>query len=317
MGAGNAERGNCYGRGNMKILDVITSPWAIMPDKYAEIQEIYFTHLRGEKIDIKGIEARIGKPLKNEPKTFDITNGVAILQIEGIIAKRMSMFMDISGGTSIQNMERDFIQAINDPEINAIILNIDSPGGTVDGIQGFASMIYQARGKKQIVAYTDGMMASAAYWIGSSADRVYIAGDTTQVGAIGVVAAHIDKSKAEEKIGIKTTEIVAGKYKRIASQYSPLTEEGRAYLQEQVDYFYSIFVDEIAKNRRVSPEKVAKEMSEGKVFFGKQAIDVGLADGVSTLSALIDQLGPRNSVRTTRAMVEARVGGIGNANSFT
>lgn len=299
----------------MKILDVITSPWAIIPDKYSEIQEIYFTHLRGEKIDLKGIEARIGRPLKNEPKVLDVENGVAVIPIEGVIAKRMSMFMDISGGTSIQNMERDFIQAMNDPSVNSIILNIDSPGGTVDGTQGFASMVYQARGKKLIVAYTDGMMASAAYWIGSAADQIYISGDTTQVGSIGVVAAHIDRSKAQEQIGIKTTEIVAGKYKRIASSYAPLTEEGKAYLQDQVDHFYSVFVDEVAKNRNVNSEKVAKEMAEGKVFLGKQAVNAGLVDGVATLSELIDRMGPQNSVRTIRATVENRIRSISNANS--
>lgn len=255
----------------MKLLDILTSPWAIVPEKLLEIQEIYFIHLRGERIDIKGIETRIGKPLKREEQNYETRNGVAIIPIDGPIAKRMNLLTEVSGGSSIELIERDFKEALEDPQAKSIILHIDSPGGSVDGVQEVANLIFDSRGKKPIVAFTDGMMGSAAYWIGSAAEKIYISADTNQIGSIGVVATHVDVSKAEEQMGYKTTEIVAGRYKRIASRHAPLSEEGKATLQEAVDYIYSVFVNDVAKFRGVPVEKALK-MADGKVFIGKQSL---------------------------------------------
>lgn len=271
----------------MKLIDIITSPWAIMPEKLVELKHIYETHLKGEKIDIKALEARVGKPLDNRPQGYEVIDGVAIISIDGVIAKRMNLFTQISGGVSTDLLARDFKAALNDPSVKAIVLVIDSPGGTVDGTVDIARLVYESRGVIPVIAYTDGLMASAAYWIGSAADKVYIGNDATLVGSIGVVATHQDISKAEELAGVKTTEVYAGKYKRIVTQYAPLSEAGQAYLQDRVDYLYSVFVSAVADNRGVSVETVLKSMADGKVFSGRQALEAGLVDGVSTLDALI------------------------------
>ena len=274
----------------MRLVDILTSPWAIVPEKLLEIQAIYRTHLRGEKIDLTAIEARIGKPLANEPKPYEVVNGVAVIEMEGIIAKRMSLFTKISGGISTYHIQQQFSEAMADRKVRAILLNIDSPGGGIDGTSELSEMIHSARGEKPIVAWTDGAMCSAAYWIGSAADAVYISGDTPQVGSIGIVAAHMDISKAEEMMGVKTTEITAGKYKRIASRHAPLSQEGRQTMQEMVDYVYSAFIGDVAKHRGVSEEQVLEQMADGRIFFGRQAVNAGLADGVSTMEELIGKL---------------------------
>ena len=274
----------------MKLLDVITAPWAIEPAKLLEIQAIYATHLRGEKIDISGVEARIGRPLANEPKPYEVIDGVAVLPVEGVMAKRANMFMQISGGISMEIAARDLQNAVDDPSVHSIILAIDSPGGTVDGTQTFANAITAARALKPVVALASGTMASAAYWAGSAAQAVYIVDGTTAVGSIGVVVTHRDMSGAEEKAGIKTTEVYAGQYKRIASAYEPLSKAGRQSIQDQVDYTYALFVGAVAQQRGVSEEKVLKDMAGGRVFMGQQAIDAGLVDGVSTLGGLVKQL---------------------------
>lgn len=274
----------------MRLIDVLTSPWAIVPDKLIEIQSIYRTHLRGEKIDLSIIEAQIGKPLANEQKPYETADGVAIIGMEGVVAKRMSLFTKISGGISTYQVQEQFRTAMSDPKVRAIILDIDSPGGTLDGTAELAALIHVSRGDKPVVAYTDGMMCSAAYWIGSAADAIYISGDTPQVGSIGVVASHMDISKAEEMAGVKTTEIAAGKYKRIASQHAPLTQEGRQNIQEMVDYVYTAFVGDVAKHRGVSEEQVLEQMADGRIFFGRQAVAAGLVDGVSTIEELIGKL---------------------------
>jgi len=274
----------------MRVIDVLTSPWAIVPEKLIEIQEIYRTHLRGEKIDLEGIEARIGHPLANDPKPYETVRGVAVIEMEGVVSKRMSLFTKISGGISTYQVQEQLQAALADPKVRAIILSVDSPGGTLDGTAELAGAIHAARDEKPIVAFTDGMMCSAAYWIGSAASAIYISGDTPQVGSIGVVVAHMDISKAEERMGVKTTEITAGKYKRITSRHTPLSKEGRQTMQEMVDYVYSAFVGDVAKHRGISEEQVLEQMADGRIFFGRQALDAGLVDGVSTMEELVGRL---------------------------
>ena len=194
----------------MKLLDVVTGPWAIQPEKLLEIQAIYATHLRGDKIDLDAVEKRLGRPLGNEPQGYTIQDGVAVIPVQGVIAKRMNLMSQISGGASSEMIARDFNAALNDAQVTGIILAIDSPGGTVDGTQALADVIALARGVKPVIAYTDGAMCSAAYWIGASALEVYGGASTVQVGSIGVVASHTDVSGKEAALGIKTTEITAG-----------------------------------------------------------------------------------------------------------
>jgi signal peptide peptidase SppA len=284
----------------MRVIDVLSSPWAIVPSKLLEIQAIYATHLRGEKIDLKGIEAKIGQPLQNEPQGYEVQDGVAIIPVDGVISKRMNLFTRISGGASTELIGRDIRAALADPAVHALILRVDSPGGTVDGTQELAQLVYGARGSKPIATYVDGMMASAAYWIGSAADKAWIGTDTTAVGSIGVVASHTDYSRYEENMGIKTTEIYAGKYKRIASEHQPLTEDGRQYIQDMVDYLYSVFVADVAKQRGTDTETVLKNMADGRIFTGQQAVSAGLVDGVSTLDQLIADLGASRAAEQQR-----------------
>jgi signal peptide peptidase SppA len=146
------------------------------------------------------------------------------------------------------------------------------------------------RGVKPIATMVQGLMASAGVWIGSATDLTVLDSGTAQVGSIGVVATHVDVSQREEALGIKTTEIVAGRFKRAASQYGPLTETGQKVIQDQVDYLYSLFVTDVAANRGVSVERVLDDMADGRMFIGQQAIDAGLADQISSLDMLIAQL---------------------------
>jgi signal peptide peptidase SppA len=285
----------------VNLLNVIAAPWAIMPEKYQEILAIYGAHVRGEKLDLQAVEAQLGRPLDNQTVGYEVTNGVAVLPLQGILAKRMNMFTRISGAVSTELAQRDFKAALEDPSVSSIILAIDSPGGAVDGIKEFADLIYSSRGRKPVVSLAEGLMASAGYYLGAAAEKVYISDGLTQVGSIGVVAAHRDISKMEEKAGIKTTEVFAGKYKRIASQYQPLSDEGRADIQEKLDYIYSIFVEDVARYRGVSAETVLSDMADGRLFIGEQAVTAGLVDGVSTLDGLTRKLAARRAVAVETA----------------
>jgi signal peptide peptidase SppA len=280
----------------MKLLDVLCAPWAIQPEKLVEIQQIYATHLRGEKIDVAAVEARLGRPLANEPKRYEVLDGVGIVQVEGVMAKRANMFTQISGGVSTAMAARDVRDAGAQQGVHSVIIVMDSPGGTADGLELLSSAIRDVRASgKPVIALADGCMCSGAYWTGSAAEAVYMADSITQVGSIGVVITHRDISAMQAQQGIKLTDITAGKFKRIASQNAPLSEDGRAYMQASVDYLYSVFVGEVARNRNTSVEDVLERMADGRVFIGQQAIDAGLVDGVSTLEGLVVQLNQKRS----------------------
>ncbi|HEV7914515.1 MAG TPA: S49 family peptidase [Albitalea sp.] len=211
------------------------------------------------------------------------------MSIEGVIAPKANLFMQISGGASAQLFIREMRAAKVDPAAKSVFIDIDSPGGNVLMIPQAADVVREVAAVKPVVAYSGSRVASAAYWIGAAANAMYIGDSMVQVGSIGVVATHRDTSQADAKAGVKTTEVFAGKYKRIVG-LGPLTDEGRATLQAQVDYMYSLFVDAVASHRGVGTDIVLEHMADGRVFIGQQSIDAGLVDGVSTAEALIEQL---------------------------
>lgn len=293
----------------MKLLDIMTSPWAIRSDVFAQVIGIYNGHVAGPKQDFKAIlaelqEARAGRPMARMRREMigQVTpEGVAVLDLEGPLAKRLSTVSAICEGTSTNLIADYFQQAVEDPEVKGIILNIDSPGGAVDGTMDLARAIYAARGKKPILALADGQACSAAYWIGAAADAFYLANETTMAGSIGVVFTHVDQSKALEKAGLVVTEITAGKYKRAISSYKPLDEEGKAILSELADDIYTLFVNDISSFRGVPVEQVLDRMAEGRVFMGQKAIEAGLVDGVSTLDDLVSLIATGRAPRKAGA----------------
>jgi signal peptide peptidase SppA len=291
----------------MKLLDLLTSAWAILPEQLLEIQAIYASHLRGDKIDIDAIEARLGRPLASEQQDYQIRQGgVAVLTLDGVMAPKANMFSRISGGISTQMAGMQIESAIADPRIKAMVLAIDSPGGSVFGTPELGATVRELAAIKPIVTVSEATLASAAYWVGSAANAVYISGPTVQVGSIGVVANHNYDPQAKGT----TTEITAGKYKRIASATGPLSEEGKAYMQGQVDHLYSVFVDAVAANRGASTGDVLAQMADGRVFIGQQAIDRGLVDGYSTVDSMVEQLATNPDKFTTRRKAVFALGGL-------
>lgn len=273
------------------ILEYLQNrPWAIRPSKLEEIEAFLIARFNGENI-LPLPEA--GKSGNKADQAYSVTReGFAEIPVWGTIEKRMNMMSDMSGGTSTELLKRDITNALNDKKVKGILLNIDSPGGAVDGTKELSDFIFSMRGRKPIVAFVDGMMASAAYWIGSAADAI-VAGDTSVVGSIGVALTHYDFSARDEARGVKRTPITAGKYKRIASDEKPLSVEGQEYLQDLVDTYYSMFVEGVARNRGVSVEK-ALTMADGKEFIGKRAQAIGLVDFIGTRDFALSKLSERS-----------------------
>jgi signal peptide peptidase SppA len=276
----------------MKILDILNRPWAILDTKLQSMQDVYERHAAGEKFDVEGLKAALGERTDNSggDSGYTVDNGVAIVPIEGVLSKRMNLMSYFSGGTSTQELQQTLDAVAKDPAVHSAILSIDSPGGEVDGTQLAANAIAQLNKTKQVIAFVDGQADSGAYWLASQASKIFMADDTTEVGSIGVVVTHVDRSKANEMAGRKVTEVTAGKYKRVASTHNPLTPDGHQALQNQVDPIYTVFIDDVAEGRGVSVDTVLADMAEGRIFIGQQAIDAGLVDGVSSIAAIVAQL---------------------------
>ena len=292
----------------MSLIDLLRSPWAVMPDRLDEYQAIYASHLRGEKIDIEAIEARLGHPLANDQQDYTVEDGgVAVLSLQGAISPKANLFTRISGGASASVFAQQVESMRADSRVRSAVIDVDSPGGNVLGIPAAARALAQLAAEKPTVTVSTGLMASGGYWIGSAANAIYISGETDMIGSIGVVATHSYDPRAT---GVQRTEITAGKYKRIASDTGPLTKEGRAYLQAQVDEIYRVFVDTVATNRRVTPEQVLSHMADGRVFVGQQAIDAGLVDGIATVDAMVAQMASNPEKFSKRRKAVFALGGV-------
>ncbi|GKS96943.1 S49 family peptidase [Acidovorax sp. SUPP2825] len=271
----------------MTLLDLITSAWAIEPEKLREIQAIYATHLRGDKIDIAALEARMGRPLAHDQQEYSITpGGIAVLPLSGVMAPKANLFMRVSGGISTQLATEQLESAAVDPRVRGIVMAMGTPGGNVIGVPEFAQAIHEIAAQKPLVVHTDDQLCSAGYWAGSAANAIYISGPVVTVGSIGVV---IDRSYNPAST-VQQEHITAGRYKRISKANEPLGDEARAIVQADVDYVYTLFVDDVARYRGVTSEQVLERMADGRVFRGQQAIDAGLVDGVSTLDALVESM---------------------------
>jgi signal peptide peptidase SppA len=214
---------------------------------------------------------------------------VAVLPLFGTIFPRANLMTDVSGATSAERFGNQLTDLISDPEIGAIVLDVDSPGGQVGGIDEVSRLIYDARGKKPIVAVANHLMASAAYWIGTAADEIVIT-PSGEVGSIGVFSVHKDISEALKQEGIKVTLISEGKFKVEGNPYEPLAEEARGAIQTRVSDYYDAFVKAVARNRGVKTGYVRNGFGEGRVVGAGQAIELDMADRIGTLNETIIRL---------------------------
>jgi len=267
------------------LFDALNTPWAILPEKLHAIMAVLHRHELGIKLSAAEIQA-VTKP----GRPSSISGGIQVLPLFGTIVPRANVMTEMSGGTSAEMFGKAFRAAIADPNIGAVVMDVDSPGGAVQGIDELANEIYRARGTKPIVAVANHLAASAAYWI---ATAELVVSPSGEVGSIGVFAAHDDVSKAQENIGVKTTLVSAGKYKTEGNPYEPLTDESRASIQKRVDEYYGMFTAAVARARGVPVSNVQNGFGEGRVVGAKEAVRLGMADRIGTLDDTIARLQKR------------------------
>jgi signal peptide peptidase SppA len=208
--------------------------------------------------------------------------GVGVVHVNGPLLKQSSWLSRLFGAVGYDELRKALVQAAEDPEVETILLSMDTPGGAVSGLSDVSDLVTTIdRNIKPVLAHTSGMMASAGYHIGSSARRIS-ASKMADVGSIGVLQIHREASKLEERMGITTTVVRSGEFKAMGNPYEPLSEKAQQEIQASCDYSYDLFVRHVAEARGVSPETVRMNMAEGRVFTGEQARAVNLVDEIST-----------------------------------
>lgn len=266
--------------------------WALQEGKLEDVAAFIEMKVMGELPDgrvLAGIHAESEITAARASKVAATGAGtVAVIPLYGMIMQRGNMMGDISGprGTSVEQFKQQFRQAVNDPSVKAIVIDTDSPGGTVAGVDELASEIYAARSKKEITAVVNCNCASAAYYIASSASKI-VASPSSTTGSIGVYAALRDDTAMLEKQGVKFTLVTYGENKASGDPRVPTSAAAVTELQAMVDAFGQMFDKAVGRGRKVSAAHVRENFGQGKMFTAPQAKKLGMVDDIGTLDDVL------------------------------
>ncbi len=254
----------------MKNLLALGKYWAIEPDT------------------LSNLEALMTKdaPFLENTRTVRIQNGVAIIPVSGIITGQMNFLTYVLGGTALDILAKDFRTALENKDVQAIVLDFDSPGGVAVGPAEMADVIFNARGNKPIISYVGRNCCSAAYWLASAADKI-VAHPSALLGSIGVVTTVPVQEQADES-GTKCYEIVSSNAK--AKRPDPRTEDGIKIIKAELDALEAQFIGSIAQFRNISEEKIRNNFGGGGVVIGHEALQRGMVDKLGSLESVLASL---------------------------
>lgn len=240
---------------------------------------------------------------------LSVDSGVGVIEIAGSLVNSDSPWLQYFGMTGYPEIRAAMIEAAENPDVKEILLDIKSGGGAVSGVDDTAQLIRHINDNiKPVTAFAENA-ASAAYWLGSSAGRV-VAGKTSLVGSIGVIATHMEYSEQLKADGIGVTVVRAGSEKARANSVEKLNAKGEEQISQAVHATYEVFVNHVADMRGKSYEYTDKQMADGKEFIGQAALDVGLVDAISTYDAVISDLKEKALASSNKTMQNQRKGGI-------
>ena len=270
------------------LLACAAEPWALEREKLREVSQFLVFKAEGGALSAEEIRGRISQ--QTEQQVARSEGDVGILPVYGVLAQRMNMLSDISGGSSTELIAAQFRSMLADSNVKAIILDVDSPGGTVYGTVELAQEIYNSRGIKPVIAQVNSTAASGAYWLASQADEIVVT-PSGQAGSIGVYRIHEDVSKMLKKSGVKTTIVKAGENKIEDNPLEPLSDSALEAMQARVDESYRAFVGAVARGRNVSRAAVLDRFGQGRMFGASDLVNRGMADRIATLPETLERFG--------------------------
>lgn len=261
--------------------------WGIRPD----VLESLARQASGETPSAWEASAERSPAAGDHAAKYRVENGVAIIPVRGPLMKRDTPHGHIErhlGWSTYASIQRDMGHALQAPEVRAILLDVDSPGGVVDGCAETGVIIAQAGQVKPVYAYAADVACSAAYWLASQA-RHLACTETGVLGSIGVLAVHWDISGFDQQLGIKRTYLAAGEFKALGNDAEPLSEDARQKIEAELQAIYSVFLAAVSRGRGTD-EAHTRGMAEGRVYIGSAAVEVGLADALLTRAELMESI---------------------------
>ena len=290
---------------SLLIAECLATPWALMPERLHALASVVTRWSIGTTPDtdtLKKIELdRVAREMRRTASASPVTGGIAVLPLYGVITQRGNMVDAVSGPgmTSTQQFAAALRDLLADDAVSQILIDIDSPGGSVYGVAELADEIMAARSHKPVVAIANSLAASAAYWIGCAASEFYVT-PGGEVGSIGVWQAHQDFSRALDEAGVTTTLISAGAFKVEGNPYSPLDHEAQSFIQSRVDEYYAAFARAVSRGRGVTVAQVRDGMGQGRVLGAQAALDQHMVDGIATLEDVLMQIQTRERQGSAR-----------------
>jgi signal peptide peptidase SppA len=271
--------------------------WAVRPEVLPALAEMAREPLSGEErqqLEAHCPDGIVSRTLEARPgggRAPRVAGAVQVISLRGLITPRASLFSLLFGygGGGLQSFVEIFEEAVNDGDIGAIVIDIDSPGGRTDLVPETAATIRGARGTKPIIAVANTMAASAAYWLAAQADEVVVT-PSGWAGSIGVFTLHNDWSGWNEQRGIVPTYVSAGRFKTEGNPDEPLSDSARAAMQQTVDDFYGLFVESVAEGRGATADAVRNGYGEGRMLTAQRALAENLVDSIETLDDVISRL---------------------------
>jgi signal peptide peptidase SppA len=273
---------------------IFNRPLLIEPDKAEIILGVFLS-----KLD--GAEMSAGSK-RNDSGRFQIVGSTAIIPVHGTLVNRGLTMGPVSGSTSYEYIERSVKEAVEDTRIQNIVFDVDSPGGEADGAFDLSDFIYEQRQKKKMVAFVDGLCASAAYAVASAAHEIHVT-KTSIVGSIGVIAIHADYTKQNEKKGVKVTVIKQGTRKAELNPFEELSDVAKTKMEEQVSSLYADFVSLVSRNRGIA-EQTIKD-TESQVYTGAESISLGLSNKIVRRTMFMDSVSSVDNKQTITTLKES------------
>ncbi len=279
---------------------IAREPWAIEPGKAQEILAFLSLRASGEELAERIHPSR-------ERSIREGSGSVAVVALHGTMSQRVLPGASTGGGASTEAVGRAIDKAAADETIKAIVLHVDSPGGSVYGTRELAAKVSAAKSIKPVIAQVDSLAASAAYWVATQATELVVT-PGGEVGSIGVLAMHEDISGALEAKGVRPTIVSAGKYKAEFSPFGPLGEDARAHLQERVDAAHRDFVRAVAQGRGTKPSTVEADYGQGRTLQAREALAAGMVDRIATFDETLARFtrGASHQRRAAAAQAIAR-----------
>ncbi|MGE0674788.1 MAG: S49 family peptidase [Methylibium sp.] len=280
------------------VAEIVSTPWALPPDRLAVMAGVVARWYSGTPRAMDDEDygrQKTAYEMRREQAARMSAGGVAVVSCYGVIVQRAGMMTEWCGGTSTQQLTAWLRELERDEAVQQILMDYDTPGGSVYGVAEAGAEIRRIKAVKPIVGISNSLCASAGYWLGSQCSEFYIT-PGGEAGSIGVYQMFQSWAKYMEELGVDTKFLSAGKYKVEGNPYQPLSEDAEAFLVSRVKEYYDEFVSAVAKGRGVSVEAVRNGMGQGRVLGAQACVAEKMADGVMTFEEVMRKM--QRSIKT-------------------